>query len=220
MVQVLQASQMELGDIHRQFNLQRSQDPAFFTEWDIPTPELTDYERHWLDQAKQDFLPLCEYPVHEELVKLMIVGPLLSIAGLFRSPFHPVAEHQVELAVEDSNNEVVRGRLDLLVMHQQLWVAVVESKRQRLDLSAGFAQALFYMLTSPNTEGPTFGFICNGNHGIFIKLVKGPEDEPSVYGFSDDFSLWRQQRNELYDTVGVLRHLGTIVTRGEVAIAA
>ncbi|NET55498.1 MAG: hypothetical protein F6K47_04690 [Symploca sp. SIO2E6] len=76
------------------------------------------------------------------------------------------------------------------------------------------------MLTSPNKESPTFGFICNGNHGIFIKLVRGQADEPSVYGFSDDFSLWRQRRNELYDMLGVLRHFGAIVTRGEVAIAA
>jgi hypothetical protein len=46
----------------------------------------------WLDKLKTDFLSLEQYPLHEELVKLAMVGPLLSLAGLFQYPFYPQAE--------------------------------------------------------------------------------------------------------------------------------
>jgi hypothetical protein len=210
MTKVLQASQLTLHEVEAKFHLQETRDPGFFPEWEVPPPDLSECERHGLDQAKADFLALAKHPLHEEMVKLVIMGPLLSLSGLYRSPFHTTAEHQVELAVAAGNGEVIRGRLDLLVLHQQLWVTVIESKRQGLNVTVGLPQALVYMLSSSNQGIPTFGFVTNGDYGLFIKLLQGWGDHPPIYSLSEDFSLHRR-RNDLYRIVGVLRHLGAIV---------
>ncbi|MEQ9483989.1 restriction endonuclease subunit R [Coleofasciculus sp. F4-SAH-05] len=150
MAQVIQASELTLHDVENKFNLQQVEDEQFFGEWQGKLPELTTDQKEWLDQVKADFLALEKYPVHEEIVKMVVLSPLLSLAGLFRYPFRPVAEKQVEIVVEEKD-EVVRGRIDVLVLHQQLWVTVIESKSKRFSLSEALPQALFYMLNSPNT---------------------------------------------------------------------
>jgi hypothetical protein len=105
--------------------------------------------------------------------------------------------------VVEEKDEVVRGRIDVLVLHQQLWVTVIESKSKRFSLSEALPQALFYMLNSPNPLQPTFGLVTNGSHFTFIKLMR--QDTPQ-YGLSDEFTL-RRRGNELYEVVGVLNQL-------------
>lgn len=98
---------------------------------------------------------------------------------------------------------IVRGKIDLLVFQDQLWIIVIESKRTRFSLEVGIPQALAYMLASPNSEKPIFGLVSNGSNFIFIKLIQG--DNPQ-YALSDEFSLRRG--NDLYTVLGVLRRLG------------
>jgi hypothetical protein len=208
MAQVIQASELTLHDVKEKFNLQQVEDEQFFWEWQDDLPDLTDAEKQWLDQVKADFISLAEYRPHEEIVKLVVLAPLLSLAGFFRHPFHPEAEVEVRIAAEDEG-EIVRGRIDVLVLHRQLWIAVVEAKSKRFSVDEALPQALFYMMGSPNIEKPTFGFATNGSHFIFIKLTK--QDTPS-YALSDEFAL-KRRGNELYSVLSVLRRLGEIVTR-------
>lgn len=65
---------------------------------------------------------------------MFALAPLLLLAGLAWFPFLPIAEKQVDIAFENEET-IVRGRIDLLILHQQLWVAVVESKRQRFNVT-------------------------------------------------------------------------------------
>ena len=87
----------------------RQCEPSFFYEWQQNLPELREAEQEWLDRVKSDFLELEEYPLHEEIVKLTVLAPLMSLAGFFRRPFYPRAEVQIESAIEDTD-EVVKGR--------------------------------------------------------------------------------------------------------------
>jgi hypothetical protein len=68
---------------------------------------LTASEQQWLDQVKANFLYQLKYPLHEEVVKL-VLSPLLSLAGLYRHPFQLKAEQPIELAVE-SKEEAMCG---------------------------------------------------------------------------------------------------------------
>lgn len=206
---VLQAHQLTLHDVKTRLGLQRSTDSNFFWEWQQELPKLSSAEQGWLNQVKADFLGLEEYPLHEEIVKLTVLAPLMSLAGFFRRPFYPQAEVQIELAVEDSN-EIVKGRLDVLVLQQQLWGVVIETKRKQLSLSAALPQALTYMTRSPSR--PVFGFLTNGSDFQFVKLAQGS------YSLSDKFTLERQE-NELYQVLKILRRLGQVITGGGVAVA-
>lgn len=207
----IQAQQLSLSDVEERFGRHQTQDADVFREWQYVS-EPTVMERQWLDQVRADFLALSKHPLHEEIVKRVVLAPLLSLAGLCRPPFLPSAEAQVELAVADTD-ETVRGQVDILVLHRQLWVAVVESKRKGLDVSSAIPQALFYMLNNPTASRPTYGLATNGSHFLFIKLVH----QPSLrYALSDEFSLRRQQ-NELYTVLAILKQLAAITQSSQAA---
>lgn len=67
--------------------MQLETDPDFFTEWQVPPADLNNYQQQVLDQTQANFRYLIAYPVHEELVKMVVVSPLLSVAGFYERPF-------------------------------------------------------------------------------------------------------------------------------------
>ena len=99
MPNIIQAGSLTLHEVKEKFNLQRVNNQQFFGEWQETLPPITDWQKTWLDQVQADFLGLAEYPLHEEITKLFVVAPLLSLAGLGRLPFLPVAEKQVEVTL-------------------------------------------------------------------------------------------------------------------------
>ena len=171
MVQLLQSSNLNLGDVKERFHLQEMRDSQFFFEWQGSLPAVSDAEKQWLDQIKANFLSFADYPLHEEIIKLSVLAPLLFLAGLMQLPFTPEAEKPVEIALE-TEDEIIRGRIDVLILHQRLWAIVVEAKRQQLNVSLALPQALPYMMSSPNDQKPIFGFAINGTEFLFIKLVR------------------------------------------------
>jgi hypothetical protein len=82
MVQALQANELTLSDIEDRFNLRQIfDDPTFFREWQDSLPELNPSEIQTLDRIRTEFLYLNKYPMLEDLVKMVILSPLLSLAG-------------------------------------------------------------------------------------------------------------------------------------------
>jgi hypothetical protein len=205
MVKVLSASDLRLHQVKEKFHVQEIRDRAFFSEWQTALPDLTLDEQQWLDQIKTDFLDLIEYPLHEEIVKLVVLAPLMMFAGLLRRPFLPVAEQTVEISLADED-ELVRGKIDVLVLLEHLWVAVIESKRKGFNVLEALPQALIYMLESPTQNQPTFGMITNGSEFRFIKLINS---ENPQYSLSDLFTLQRHD-NDLYGVLKVLKRLGEL----------
>jgi predicted type IV restriction endonuclease len=158
-----------------------------------------------LDRVKTEFLYLNKYPMLEDLVKMVVLSPLLSLAGFYRPPLRPVLEKRVNVAVEDGDR-TVWGRIDILLLQQQVWIAVIESKQAGFSLKDAIAQTLFYMMANPNTEQPTFGLVSNGSHFIFVKLLR---NEPPRYAFSTEFSLYRLE-NELYPVLRILKRFAEL----------
>ncbi|NEO86074.1 MAG: restriction endonuclease subunit R [Spirulina sp. SIO3F2] len=212
MTQPLPASDLTLGQLKQQFALERNDEPDFFTEWQTDLPNLSEFERTYLDQVKADFISLGDEPLNEEVVKMSILAPLLSIAGFFRAPLFPKAEVGVELTVADED-QFVRGRLDVLVVYQQFWVMAIEAKRRMLALEAGLPQVLFYMLNHPEPQPVTYGLVTNGSDFRFIKLMNGH------YALSDQFTIHRRV-NELQVVVQILKRLGSLIVQTADEIAA
>lgn len=71
-----------------------------------------------LDKLKADFLSLEQYPLYEELVKMAMLGSLLSLAGFFQCLFYPKTEAEVLFTAEDEG-ETIKGRVDALVVREQ-----------------------------------------------------------------------------------------------------
>ncbi|MGB3291519.1 MAG: restriction endonuclease subunit R [Phormidesmis sp.] len=206
MVEVLQASQLTLYDVEAKFGLQPETNPDFFPEWQTAPIALSDYQRQVLDQAQASCRYLMKYLVQEALIKLVIVSPLLSVAGFYQKPFCTVAEQPTKVAVEDED-EIIRGRIDVLVVNEQLWVAVIEAKGSHFSWSVGLPQTLTYM-TSGRQRQERFGLITNGSNFMFVKL-----QETGRYRFSKEFSLYNPG-NDLYAVVSVLKSISQQTLQG------
>ncbi|MFP5273451.1 type I restriction endonuclease [Coleofasciculus sp.] len=206
MVETLKAQRIDLRYLIDNFGLQRIRDDQFFGEWQTNLPELTDIEKQELDRVQEGYFNLVEYPpLLENVVKLTIVSPLLFISGLYLSPFHIKAEKSLEIRAEDET-VIIEGRIDILVLRQNFWVTVIESKQTAFSIEEGLAQILTYILAAPNPETPTFGMITNGVNFRFVKLVR--EATPK-YALSDEFVI-DNRGNELYSVLKIIKRLSQL----------
>lgn len=101
---------------------------------------------------------------------MVVLSPLLDLAGFYAKPYHIEAETSVELALEQRGGEIIRGRIDVLVLNQQLWLLVIESKRNLsnkktaiFDVMTAVPQALTDMLGNPDATQPSYGLVTNGH---------------------------------------------------------
>lgn len=138
----------------------------------------------------------------EETVKLLIVSPLLDLAGFYEPPFRFRAETPVSFEFEDE--EEIQGRIDALVIQQRFWVLVVEAKQTKASIEVGIPQLLTDMMANPNPQQAVFGLVTNGSSFAFVKVLE------QAYDFSDVYSLI-SRRNQLYEVLSVLKKIGTLI---------
>lgn len=191
--------------VHDQFDLSRAEEADFFLEWSEPLPTLTEAERRELDQIKQRYLThRLKGILTEATVTLLVIAPLLELAGFYDPPFYLRAEETVEIAIPDADT-MLRGRIDVLVIQDHFWVLVVEAKNTQFTPGIAIPQCLAYMMGTQKLGKPMFGLVTNGEEFIFIKLVQ--QENAAQYQLSRVFSLL-PQRNELYDVLSCLKTIG------------
>ena len=207
MRQTILAKDITLDELEKIFNLQIVEDDQFFREWQDDLPEITDWQKRLLDQVKAGYFNLIKKPPFlEKNINMAILSPILFIGQFYLQPFYFRTEESIEISAEDEG-VLVKGSLDTLVLKDQFWVMVIESKKASFSIEAGLAQILAYMLGNPHPESPSFGMIVTGGTFIFIKLVKG---EFPQYATSAEFSL-RNPGNDLYKVLSILKHLSQLV---------
>ncbi|MEH2092948.1 restriction endonuclease subunit R [Nostoc sp. 'Peltigera membranacea cyanobiont' 213] len=205
MVQILQGKDITLAELIDEFGLQLADDEDFFSEWRHDLPELSDLEKQSLNEVKAEYLHLSKYPILEPVVKMVVLSPLLRLAGFYQPPFYIASEQEVKISSEDEGT-IIRGRIDILVLHPPFWVLVIEAKRAEYSLVPAIPQALAYMLADATPAKPVFGFITNGNEFRFIKLTK--QGTPR-YALSYTLSLNRG--DDLHTVVKVLKRLAHLI---------
>ncbi len=209
MVQTIQATDVTLEDLEEKFGLRLVRDSRFFSEWMSGTEQITDAEKATLDRVQANFLTLLKRPpILENSVKMVVLSPLLDLAGFYQSPHRIETEASIEIEMEDEGT-LLRGRIDVLVLNVRLWVLVIEAKRANFDIQVAVPQALTYMLGNPEDQLPSFGLVSNGHTFIFLKLSRQPALQ---YGNSRLFSLMNPG-NELYEVLEVLKRIGTEVSK-------
>jgi Type I restriction enzyme R protein N terminus (HSDR_N) len=208
MVATISAKDVSLSDLKAKFGLQLVEDEQFFREWIDELPEISEFEKQFLDQVKAGYFNLVEYPpMLETTVKMVVLSPLLHFAGFYLPPFHIKAEPEIEISFEDEDETMIRGRIDVLVLKQQFWVMVIESKRAQISIETGLAQLLAYLLANPNPSKPSFGMISNGRNFQFIKMTY--QNSPQ-YALSDSFDL-RDRGNKLYNVLKIMKRIAQVL---------
>ncbi|ERT04624.1 type I restriction enzyme R domain protein [Lyngbya aestuarii BL J] len=200
---VIPAYNLTLYDVETRFNLEFLQEDSFFLTWLDDIPELTPEEKRRLDRVKQQYLYLAKREMLEEVVKIVVVSPLLDLAGFFNSPFSIAAEREVQID-DEVNGDSIRGKIDFLVFQGEFWIAVIETKRTKADVMVALPQTLVYMVASPNLEKPVFGLMINGREAVFIKLSR---ENKAEYSLSKSFSI-SNPGNEFYDVLRGLKKIG------------
>lgn len=206
MVQLLQAQAVTLRDLIDNFGLAEVQSRSFFAEWQQNLPELTEFEIQYLDKVKAGYLNLRDaLSVLERPVQMVIVAPLLFLADFYLPPFQVKTERSIEISEQDEGI-VIRGTLDIVILKNNFWLLIIESKRLSFSLEVGLAQLLSYMIASSQPERPSYGLLTNGGDFMFVKLIRG---ETWQYATSDQFAT-RNQTNGLYDAFRILKRIGQL----------
>jgi hypothetical protein len=208
-----------LAEVETRFKLSRSYDSSFFSEWQGDLPELSVSEADRLGLIGQRLhYHRADGDLLEGSVMLLVASPLLELAGFYDPPFKLKAEAAVEVVVDDGE-EILRGRIDALVLRQNsqqnsqpsslqdLWVLVLEAKKTTISTRSALPQALAYMLANRELAQPTFGMITNGDDVLFAKLVPKPNLQ---YGLSRVFSLYTLPE-ELRSALQILKQIGVTI---------
>jgi hypothetical protein len=168
MVQFLQAKEVTLRDLINHFQLEFIEDEHFFGEWQEDIEAISDQEKELLDKIKTGYFNLLNYPPFlETSVRMTVLDPLLFIGNFYLFPFHIKAEDSVEIITEEQDL-IIKGRLDTLILKEQLWVMIIESKRVIYSVEAGLPQLLAYLMTNPHPNRPNYGMLTNGSEFLFV----------------------------------------------------
>jgi hypothetical protein len=196
-----------LRDLQQRCNLQQTQNDRFFLEWQENLPPLSVQAAAGVDRIKQrhDYHRI-DGLLLEGTINVIVVAPLLEVAGFLDPPYQIRSPHGVDLELVNPD-ETVKGFIDTLVVSDRLWVLSVESKRTSIPVPAALPQLLSYMLTAPHANQPIFGMATNGDEFVFLKLLQGNTPQ---YDVSRTFSLF-PRRHELGEVVRILDRLGQTI---------
>lgn len=204
---IFAAEKLTIYDLEKSFNLTLCDRADFFSEWQNLQTEINAREKEQLDRIKTNYLHLSKRSMLEEMVKMVVVSPLLDIAGFYQDPFYSIAEKSIKVTVKDENL-TIRGKIDVLVLQDRFWILVIESKQVGVSLQRGIPQAIAYMLAHPNPSQTVYGMVSNGSNFIFLKL---DSQHKPTYALSDEYTLMRHG-NDLYEILQILKTIGKAIT--------
>ena len=206
-MQTIQARDISLYELEEKFGLQ-STDTDFFTEWTDNLPSLTDLEKQSLKRVQSNYFNLTRRSlISEEAVKMVVLSPLLDLAGFYQPPFEIETETSVEIVAEEEGVKL-KGNIDVLVVQKNFWILVIESKITKFDVTIALPQALACMLNSCDREKPIFGLLVNGREFVFVKLVREEEIK-----YARSYALSIEKDDEFQQVLSVLKRVGELVVR-------
>jgi len=206
MVQTIQARDISLYELEEKFGLQLVTNANFFPEWINDLPLLNDTENLSLERVKSNYLNLTQRrPMSEEAVKMVVLSPLLDLAGFYQRPFEVETEQSTSISAVDESI-ILKGNIDVLVIQKRFWVLVIESKSTKFDVLTALPQALAYMLDTPNIQQPTFGLLVNGREFVFVKLVQ--QEKPK---YARSYALSIERDTEFQQVLSVLKRISELI---------
>jgi hypothetical protein len=204
------ARTLTLMDLRQKFGLRFNPEDPFFAQWLNHASLLSPREQEALGRLRRNYSYLSqEDSPLEEVVKLVVVSPLLDLAGFYQPPFQLKTEVSTFLEIVDEpDTAAIQGKIDILVIQDCLWIVVIESKPARLDVTAGIPQTLTHLLSAPTVQSILYAMITNGREILFLKLNRQP--------FSPQYSRsltyrWLENYQECEQVLQGLKHLGTLL---------
>jgi len=206
-----------LKEAHDLFNLRKA-DATFFTEWQGDLPELSNSEKAALTHLKNRYLYYLENgEISEGTANFIMLSPLLNALGLCDPPYRIAGEQWTRLLLQTDTEQgptTIEGRMDALVLQDNIWLVVVEGKRGGFNVLQAIPQTIAYMMARPKLDStaslaanrPLFGLATNGYDFLFLKLQLG---KPNRYALSHNFTLLSDPANSLVRVGQIIRKLAS-----------
>jgi hypothetical protein len=105
------------------------------------------------------------------------------------------------------SEEVLQGRLDVLVLKESFWVVVLKSKKTALSVWSALPQTLAYLMANPVADTPSLALMTNGDDSVFVKLDQAAGRR---YSFSRSFAALTSNQ-ELYKILQILKRLAQLI---------
>ncbi|MEM9218256.1 MAG: type I restriction endonuclease subunit R [Cyanobacteria bacterium P01_F01_bin.150] len=184
-------------------NLQQSTNPAFFPEWIGPFPNLTLQEIEVCDRLRTRYRYYqAEGAITESTVNLIMIAPILEMLHLYDPPYLIKGEKYIKIEIEDKD-QVLDGLIDILILKDQLWFILLETKRYGFSVMQALPQTLTYMMASKGNSHTVYGLITTGEDYLFVKLNRQSHE----YDLSDKFTLSTRRENQFYTVIQILKYL-------------
>ena len=96
--------------VETKLGLTLTENHEFFTEWMDELPPLSELEQARLQQVRRNYLyQISDGILLEETIKMVVLSPLLELAGFYQAPYKFRAEVSVEIAVLGDNDEILNS---------------------------------------------------------------------------------------------------------------
>lgn len=125
---------------------------------------------------------------------------LLEILHLYDPPYKVRAEKSVAVAIA-TEDMTLEGRIDALVIQEQLWIILIEAKQYGFSVLQAVPQALAYMMANPQPDRPIFALVTTGEDFLFLKR------QGQYYAQSYKFTLLSDAHNNLWRVLQVLKRI-------------
>lgn len=190
-----------LNEAERQFKLTLTANPDFFPEWQTELPPLSVSEQEACDRLKNRYLYYAaDGAISEGTVHYIMLSPLLEILHLYDPPYKVRAEKSVAVAIA-TEEMTLEGRIDALVIQEQLWIILIEAKQYGFSVLQAVPQALAYMMANPQPDRPIFALVTTGEDFLFLKR------QGQYYAQSYKFTLLSDAHNNLWRVLQVLKRI-------------
>ncbi len=181
----LNAKNLTLKQVHQFLNFEEQFNGSFTPL--LSLEPLTEFEQQELSQIRADFYDyLIEGKVLEGQIKLLVIGPLLRLAGFFHSPIKISLEQDIDAIVVEDEDTKITGRFDILAVNKEqptatdiaFWLLVIESKNTSVNSFEGLPQLLTYAHQSLQPQELVWGLTTNGMQYQFVLIRQG---DPPTY---------------------------------------
>lgn len=179
------AKKLTLKQVHQLLHFEEQLNGSFTPL--LSLEPLTEFEQQELAEIRDDFRDyLIDGKVLEGQIKLLVIGPLLRLAGFFHSPIKISLEQDIdEIVIEDEDTKIT-GRFDILAVNKEqptttdvaFWLLVIESKNSSINSFEGLAQLLTYAHQSLEHQKLVWGLTTNGTDYRFVLIRQG---NPATY---------------------------------------
>ncbi len=188
------ASYLSLNKVKALLNYQQWLNDSFASLLTLET--LTEFEQQELEEIRTyAHSYYAARKTSEGLSKLLILAPLLRLAGFYTSSITIHLEEKIADILEEDKGTPIKGRMDILTLNQeteeevtQFCVLVLETNNRLLDSMEGLPRLLTYAYKILENRPFVWGLTTNGLGYQFVYIEQG---NPPVYQLLPDLSLFR-----------------------------